>query len=158
MEKIKDLFIKHFGFFPDIISTTEHAYISPPSRIISSLIELSKHKNVLRLAITDSYSAHPEKCVQQICIPHILNKNLFNLSGSLSKTELIQNFQKDVIQVKDMLKDQHIFSKNEINNYVELTGIYEDILNKTQDADPVGIYSVITNEYVNMFGLCGLHI
>ena len=38
MEEIKNLFVKHFGFLPDVISTTEHAYISPPSRIISIVL------------------------------------------------------------------------------------------------------------------------
>lgn len=80
MEEIKKLFIKHFGFYPDIISTTEHAYISPPSRIISSLIELSKFSSqkILRIVMTDTFAVPPEKIIKQICIPHLLNNFFFN--------------------------------------------------------------------------------
>jgi hypothetical protein len=79
MEEIKNLFVKHFGFLPDIISTTEHAYVSPPSRIISSLRELAKfsNKKILRLILTDTFCVHPESYTKQICIPHIFNKKIF---------------------------------------------------------------------------------
>jgi hypothetical protein len=155
MEEIKNLFIKHFGFFPDIISTTEHAYISPPSRIISSLIKLSGYKNekVLRFVITDKYSIHPESCVQRICLPHILNKNLFKIAGIVSKTELVQKFNDDIIQVEEILKDQPIFSQQEFKNYAELIGVYKNIIFNLEDTDPVIIYNNIIRVYSDLLGL-----
>ena len=159
MEEIKNIFIKHFGFFPDIISTTEHAYISPPSRLISSLIKLFEYKNkkVLRFVITDKYATHPESCVQQICLPHILNKSLFKIGGTISKTELLQKFNEDVIQVEEILKDQPIFSKQEFSNYIELIGVYKNIIRNLEDTDPVIIYNNIVCAYSDLLRLPDLH-
>jgi hypothetical protein len=159
MEEIKNLFTKHFGFFPDIISTTEHAYISPLSRILSSLIKLSEYKNkkVLRFVITDRYSINPESCVQQICLPHILNKNIFKIGAINSKTGLIQKFNEGVMQFKCILKNQFIFSKQEVSNYNELIIIYEKIFENIQDIDPVAIYNNIIHTYSEIFEFYDLY-
>ena len=75
----------------DSISTTEHTYISPPSRIFSSLLKLSgfSNKKVLRIVLTDNFSYHPEHCVKQICIPHFLNKKLLYMALTASRFQTL---------------------------------------------------------------------
>lgn len=146
MEEIKNLFIKHFGFLPDIISTTEHAYISPPSRVLSSLMELSRYsdKKVLRIIITDTYAIHPENCVRQICLPHLLNKNIFSF-----KKNFLQKFKEDLIKIENILKYKQIFSLQEINNYIELINLYKKVFkNIKKNNDSITIYNNILLMYI----------
>lgn len=155
MEEIKNLFRKHFGFLPDIISTTEHAYISPPFRTISSLIKLSglSNKKVLRIIITDTYAIHPENCVKQICLPHLLNKGLFLIDGNLSTKELIEKFEGDIKKVESILKCQQIFSPQEISNYYELVNLYRKVFKNTRSVNLVEIYDDILRAYLGNLGL-----
>ena len=151
MEEIKNLFRKHFGFLPDIISTTEHAYISPPSRIISSLLRLFafSDKKVLRIIITDTYAIHPENCVRQICLPHLLNKGLFSINENLSAKELVEKFEGDIKKVEGILKYQHIFSPQEISNYNELINKNKKVFKNIRNADSINIYNDIVKMYID---------
>src|SRR3989338_6489340 len=100
MEEIKNLFIKHFGFYPDIISTTEHAYISPPSRIISSLMELSKFsgKKILKnIKSVDSVIIY-----NNIIKMYVYNLQLDFLYKWLEETD---SFSINSIEVRTFLKE-----------------------------------------------------
>ena len=155
MEEIKNLFIKYFGFFPDIISTTEHAYVSPPSRVISSLLELSKfsYKRVLRIVISDNCSFHPESCVRQICIPHILNKKMFYIDDFCTRKELLQKFNEDTVMIEGLLNNQKIFSLEERKNYTEIICQYKKAFEDSETIDSVSIYNCILNTFVDNFQL-----
>ncbi|MEK7088978.1 MAG: hypothetical protein AAB913_02520 [Patescibacteria group bacterium] len=159
MEEIKNLFIKHFNFYPDIISTTEHVYISPPSRVISSLIELSKfsNKKILRIIITDTYSIHPESCTKQICIPHLLNRGIFLIDLKSSKKELIKKLEEDNKKVIRILKDKLIFSLQENNNYIEIINLYKEIFKSIKKSDSIIVYNDIIKMYTDNFKLDSLH-
>lgn len=155
MEEIKSLFIKHFGFYPDIISTTEHAYISPPSRIISSLIELSRfsNKKVLRIIMTDTFAIPPERSVQQICLPHLSNKNMFLFDFSQSQQDFIKKLKEDDENIKKILSKKSIFSQKEQLNYTDLINLYNKVFKNTRIIDSVDIYNSIIKEYVGDFEL-----
>lgn len=149
-EKVKKLFIKHFGFYPDIISTTEHAYISPPSRVISSLKNLSRFqkKQVLRIILTDKFSIHPESCVKQICLPHLLNKNTFVIDDSLGTKEFTEKFNDDIDKVNSILHSQPVFSNAEKENYKNLISLYQEVLQSSNSNDRVLIYAGIIKMFV----------
>ncbi|MDO8610570.1 MAG: hypothetical protein Q7R95_08545 [bacterium] len=155
MEEIKNLFIKHFGFFPDIISTTEHAYISPPSRIISSLIKLSEFldKKVLRIVITDTYAIHPENYVNQICIPHILSKKLFIINNLYSSKEFSKHFREDIKKIKDIVTKKDVFSFEEKKNYIKLINLYKKVFKNIKKFDSVDVYNNIIKLYADDFKL-----
>ncbi len=159
MEEIKNLFIKYFRFYPDIISTTEHAYISPPSRIISTLSKLSNYKNkkILRIVITDTFSFNPESCVKQICIPYFLDKNIFTINNSYSKEDIIVNFEKDISKMENILKDINPFSLKEKINYNEIMDFYKNILKNVINIDPVYIYNNIIKEFSLRFDFFDLY-
>lgn len=159
MEEIKNLFIKHFGFYPDIISTTEHAYISPPSRIISSLIELFKfsNKKILRLVITDTFSVHAENSTKQVCIPYLLNKNIFSIDINSSKEELIKKFEEDSKKIGNILKDKLIFSLQEKINYIDVIILYRNVLKNIRSVNSVVIYNNIIKMYANNLQLNSLY-
>ncbi|MCC7160667.1 hypothetical protein IT399_03030 [Candidatus Nomurabacteria bacterium] len=155
MEEIKNLFVKHFGFYPDIISTTEHAYISPPSRIISSLLELSKfsNKKILRVVMTDTFAVPPEKSVRQICLPHLLNKNIFLLNFSESQENFIKKFKEDKENLKKILFKKLIFSSKEKQNYIDLINLYNEVFENIKIFDSVNVYNDIIKAYVDSFEL-----
>ncbi len=159
MEEIKNLFIKYFGFFPDVVSTTEHSFISPNSRIISSLIKLSQFKStkVLRLIMTDEFSVHPKSGTYNICIPHVLNKNLFKINKNITKLELIKNFNDSLINMDNIIKEQAVLNLNEINNYHELIFLYNKAIEKTDDISFVSIYNNILLEFIEILDLPDLY-
>lgn len=155
MEEIKNLFIKYFGFYPDIISTTEHVYISPPSRIISSLVELSKFsdKKILRIAMTDTCAIPPEKCLKQICLPHLLNRNIFLINIDQSKQEILKKIEEDNDIIKDFFKKKSIFSLKEKYNYYDLINLYSNVLENIKTPNSVDIYNNIIKAYTYSFHL-----
>lgn len=159
MEEIKNLFIKYFGFYPDVVSTTEHSLISPNSRIISSLIKLSQFKSVkvLRLIMTDEFSIHPKSGAYNICIPHILNKNLFKINKNITKFELIKNFHDSLINMDNIIKEQAVLNLNEINNFNELIFLYNKAIEKTDDISFVSIYNNVLLEFVGILDLSDLY-
>lgn len=158
MEEIKNLFIKYFGFLPDIISTTEHTYISPPSRIISSLTELSRllNKKVLRIIITDTYSINPENYIKQICLPHVLNKKLFAINNIKSQKELVGIFEENEKKFEDILNSKKIFSPEEEKNYNKLIALYGKLFRDIRNINPVNIYNEIVKMYANDLRLTNL--
>ncbi len=155
MEEIKNLFIKHFGFYPDIISTTEHAYISPPSRIISSLTELSRfsNKKVLRIVMTDTFAIPPERCVRQICLPHLLNKNMFLFEFNRSQQDFLKKFKEDNENIRNILNKKSIFSSKEQLNFIDLINLYNKVFENTKIIDSVDRYNNIIKAYVDDFEL-----
>ncbi len=155
MQEIGELFDRHFGFIPDIISTTEHAYVSPPSRVISSLINLSQisNKKVLRIIITDDFSINPEDSTKRICIPHILNKNVFDINGICSRKELTKKLNNDSIKIKDIEEKKKIFSPLEKKNCIKIIDLYKRAFEKTFNISPVNIYDNIIKMYADNFQL-----
>lgn len=155
MEEIRKLFIKHFTFYPDIISTTEHAYISPPSRIISSLIELSKfsNKKILRIIMTDTFAVPPEKITQQICLPHLLNKGIFLLNFNLTQQNFLRKFKEDNQTIITILNKKSVFTPEEHLNYISLINLYYKVFENIRIFDAAHIYNDIIKAYINKFEL-----
>ncbi|MEK7564587.1 MAG: hypothetical protein AAB510_03440 [Patescibacteria group bacterium] len=159
MEEIKKLFIKHFGFLPDIISTTEHSYVSPPSRLVSSLIQISNftNKKVLRIIMTDSYASPLDTSMKSICLPHILNKNIFVIDLTKSKEEIISKLEEDCQFFEMILDKKNIFSKEERLNYNTIINIYRYSINSLSDIDSVSLYNKIVQKYIEIFQLVDLN-
>ncbi len=153
MEEIKNIIIKHFGFLPEIISTTEHVYVSPPSRVISSLFELSKfsQKKILRIIIEDKTKLDNSNNLR-IFLPHLSNKNLFILNFS-NKEDLLIDFNKNLNILNLLLDQQHVFSLEEKNNYLDLINIYKQTFINLNEYSVTNFYNVFLKIYLEYISL-----
>lgn len=154
MEGIKKIIIKHFGFLPEIVSTTEHAYASPPVRVVSSLFELSKfsQKKILRIIIEDKAKLDYFHSNLRIFLPHLSNKDIFVLNLS-NKEFLFNSFNKDLNSLNDLLNQQKVFSFEEKINYLSLVNLYKQTFSSLNILSIVNFYNNFLKIYLKYLDL-----